>query len=76
MSMRSLKTYGLLCKRHARKGSITIVKYLIEHGADPTIKDDRGRTALDIARKNNCGEIVAYLSQKSANKEKPDGKTG
>jgi ankyrin repeat protein len=36
--------------RAARRGSAEFVRFLLEHGADPTLCDARGRTALDYAR--------------------------
>ena len=37
------------------------VKFLLSKGADKTLKDYGGRTALDIARKNMCEECAALL---------------
>jgi len=34
----------------ADNGSEGMVRYLLEHGADPTLRDPEGRTALDLAR--------------------------
>jgi len=39
------------------------VKLLIKEGADSSIKDDDGRTALDIAITYNCIDIVTYLAE-------------
>jgi hypothetical protein len=44
-----------------------VIKFLLEHGADPRIKDDSGKTALQWARQYNIGrdrngrEILAML---------------
>lgn len=35
------------------KGNVDIVKLLLAQGADPDIKDNSGRTALDFAKQNN-----------------------
>ncbi len=39
------------------------VKILLEHGADPTIPDRSGRTALDIAATRNDPVLVRLLAQ-------------
>jgi ankyrin repeat protein len=46
------------------RGDLEIVKYLVEHGASPAIKNTRGQTALDAAKasRKDRSEIVAYLS--------------
>jgi Ankyrin repeats (many copies) len=49
----------------------SMVKFLIDHGADATIKDDKGKTALDWALQYNLGkdrngrEILAMLEAAS-----------
>ena len=43
-----------------------IVKYLIDHGADPNAKDDIGRTALILASENGQFEIVKCLIEHGA----------
>ncbi len=35
---------------NAESGNDKMVKYLLEHGADPTLKEQKGMTALDFAR--------------------------
>lgn len=35
---------------NAENGNDKMVKYLLEHGADPTLKEQKGMTALDFAR--------------------------
>jgi ankyrin repeat protein len=48
-------------------GRTTVVKFLLAHGARPDLKDDAGRTPLDLAQKKDAGggergrEIVALL---------------
>ena len=34
---------------------------LVARGADPALSDDRGKTALDIARIQQLKDVVAYL---------------
>ena len=43
------------------------VKFLVEHGADPTLKDRWGNTAYDDAMKEDSQEIIQLLSSKSIN---------
>ena len=42
---------------------INIVIYLIEKGADVTIRNNNGKTALDIAREKNFDKIVSLLEE-------------
>jgi ankyrin repeat protein len=41
----------------AEAGRTAVVKYLLEHGANPELRDDAGRRAVDVAR----GETVVPL---------------
>lgn len=45
-------------------GSIEVVKYLIEHGADKTLTSKAGNDALHFAVKNKQHDIVSILEQK------------
>lgn len=53
------------------------VKFLLDNGADPNIKDDSGKTALEWARQYNIGrdragrEIIAMLEAASGQKTNP-----
>jgi FOG: Ankyrin repeat len=38
---------------------VDVVRVLLDHGADPTIRDKKGRTPLEIGRK--CGKIIEEL---------------
>jgi hypothetical protein len=40
------------------------VRVLLAAGADPTRKDNRGKTAADIAREQHFSETVALLQSK------------
>ena len=42
-------------------GKTNAVKTLLELGADATIRDNRGLTALMIAEENNFDEIIKLL---------------
>jgi len=44
-------------------GYLAIAKRLLEGGADPTLRDEDGKTALDIARERGYSEVVALLSE-------------
>jgi len=41
----------------AERGYTPFVKFLVEHGADPQLKDARGRTALDLAKGVGVGGV-------------------
>lgn len=43
------------------KEQIDMIKYLIEHGANPEAKDVFGKTALDYAKETNKPELIAAL---------------
>jgi ankyrin repeat protein len=52
----------------AESGRTDVVRYLLEHGAKTDVKDDMGRTAIDVASgnrgervENESSEIVALL---------------
>ena len=42
-------------------GQVPMVKWLLEHDADPYAKDYEGKTPLDRARENGHAEVVALL---------------
>ena len=44
-------------------GYLAIATRLLEGGADLTLRDNDGKTALDFARSNGYSEVVALLSQ-------------
>lgn len=46
----------------ARGGHILTVKLLLDEGADATLKNDLGMTAIDFARKNNHQDIADGLT--------------
>ena len=47
----------------AINGRLAIAKRLLERGADPTLRDRDGDTALDDARVRGNSEVVALLSE-------------
>ena len=47
----------------AGNGHLAVTKLLLEGGADPTLRDKAGRTALDWARERGKSEVVALLSE-------------
>ena len=48
----------------AERGHLEIVKFLLDHGADPSIKSElEGWTALEAARKKQQWAIVDLLSK-------------
>jgi ankyrin repeat protein len=56
-------------------GYETIVKYLIKHKADISIKDKNGRSAFDIAESRQLSNITKLLEQaEKYRKEKKEKK--
>ncbi|RLM00455.1 hypothetical protein CFD26_106099 [Aspergillus turcosus] len=55
------KGLGTALHRAAELGKVDVVCYLIQEGADPSIRDSKGRTAVDCARRYNHSEIVKIL---------------
>jgi uncharacterized protein len=41
--------------------AMEVARLLIEHGADPTIRDPQGNTAADRAERNAMYEVAAFL---------------
>ena len=51
----------------AQFGNLDLVKFLVEKGqADIHVKNNEGKTALDIAMENGHSEVVEYLKSKEA----------
>ncbi len=46
----------------AHYGNPTVVKILLEEGADPSIKNQQGLTAIDFARRANRAEVVEIIA--------------
>jgi ankyrin repeat protein len=46
----------------AAEGQLEVVKLLMDAGADPTMQDIDGDTALSFAMQRRQGEVVKYLS--------------
>ena len=42
---------------------VAIIKMLLEHGADTTVKDDRGNSALDHAKMQGATEVIELLEK-------------
>jgi ankyrin repeat protein len=47
----------------ASKGHYEVVEYLLQHGADPLMRDENNKSALDYAQEGNHQKIVALLQQ-------------
>ena len=46
----------------AKYGRLSILKFLLSKGADPSIKNEEGKTAFDLAKENNHIDIINYLN--------------
>ena len=56
--------YGRTALHYAAiNGSLASATRLLEGGADLTLRDNAGKTALDLARSRGKSEVVALLSQ-------------
>ena len=51
-------------------GHAKVVEALLDAGADKELKDLWGETALDIARRENKGDVVAILERRSARRQR------
>ena len=47
----NLKSLPNLVRQYIARGDFVSVKWLISHGANPTAADQRGMSALDVAKK-------------------------
>lgn len=47
----------------ARYNKVDIIKYLLEKGANKSLKDERGYTALQFAEFSKSHEAITYLKQ-------------
>jgi ankyrin repeat protein len=59
----------------ARRGSAEFVRFLLEHGADPTLRDQRGRTALDYAQGDRAEIIRRQIESDSPDSPGSDAPT-
>ena len=48
-----------------RVGNLDTIKWLVDHGADPLVKDPLGQTALELAMDKGKTEIIDYLTRSS-----------
>jgi hypothetical protein len=56
----------------ARRGPLVVVEALLSHGADPTCRDEEGRTALHYAALGNEAEIAGVLLKVGLSAEDKD----
>lgn len=54
----------------ARQGNLEMIKFLLENDADPLIKNDFSKTALDLAQGENNREIVMILKEAISKQQK------
>eukprot|EP01098_Paradermamoeba_levis_P004621 TRINITY_DN1972_c0_g1_i1.p1 TRINITY_DN1972_c0_g1~~TRINITY_DN1972_c0_g1_i1.p1 ORF type:complete len:161 (+),score=34.10 TRINITY_DN1972_c0_g1_i1:214-696(+) len=46
------------------QGHLEVVKFLVTHGADLTVKDDQDLTALHLASLRGCTKVVKFLTSR------------
>ncbi|KAL2758679.1 hypothetical protein ACRALDRAFT_2058014 [Sodiomyces alcalophilus JCM 7366] len=61
MNMWFFMDLGTPLHKAATQGNLEAVRLLLDHGADPTIKDNKGRTALEYAVKAGHSDVVKVL---------------
>lgn len=49
------------------EGRLKVVAYLLEKGADPSIKDTKGRTAAEVAKFRGKDEVLPLLLELESN---------
>jgi ankyrin repeat protein len=49
---------------HDEAAALEVARQLLEHGADPTVRDPQGMTAADRAERNAMFEVAAFLRQR------------
>ena len=47
----------------SNNGHADIVKFLLQKGADPTVRGQTNKTALELASRNNQANVVQILQQ-------------
>ena len=58
----------------ASSGQLTIMKLLLDEGADPMMKNEQGMTAADFARRANRGDAATLIGAAMQKKVPKDGK--
>lgn len=60
----------------ADQGDVHMVQYLLDKGADPTIKKDDGRTAFDLTSSSQVKRLVRVPVEDPLGRNRPVGKQG
>ena len=63
--------FGTALHSAAWERQLECARLLVERGADPTVTNEDGQTALDIARKREFPEIIAYFESLTDGTEVP-----
>lgn len=61
----SWRPLGTPLHEAAAHGRVDLVKFLLDHGADPKLPDSKGDLPIDYAKKENHSEIVDLLKSYS-----------
>ncbi|KAL2419226.1 hypothetical protein ABEF95_004985 [Exophiala dermatitidis] len=72
-SYRLQQAFGLGTPLHeaAQLGKLEVIRFLVEHGAEPYVVDSLGQTVLERATVYGHPEVAAFLSQTSSNPPQP-----
>jgi hypothetical protein len=67
LKVKDLRTDGgeSVLMRAAARGNLPIARMLVEAGADPTLKDERGKTARDFAAEAGHTAVAEYLDARA-----------
>ncbi|KAL2408448.1 hypothetical protein ABEF93_003514 [Exophiala dermatitidis] len=72
-SYRLQQAFGLGTPLHeaAQLGKLEVIRFLLEHGADPNVVDSLGQTVLERATIYGHPEVAAFLGHTTSNPQQP-----
>lgn len=65
-SLHWMRAFGTALHHAAKRGNDELVKFLLGRGADPSLKDSVGKTALEYAEEKGLSTTIALLENFSA----------
>ncbi|KAL8786470.1 MAG: hypothetical protein Q9213_002786 [Squamulea squamosa] len=61
-----VKAFGTALHQASKRGNEQLVQFLLQRGAEPSVKDSVGKTALQYAQENDHQGVVSLLGNPSA----------